>query len=326
MPVLPQTIEFSGTVYEALDISAITGFEIDGKTYLAIGSDESKQIIQLLQQISEQVYSVKDDLQINLTVADDPDEIDIESFAFDSTSNCLYIAGSHSKKRKKVKIADKTADENRERLASVKSEQCREQIFKVKLNPKTGLVEEITSCQDLQGVFAEDDYLREFVNIPSKENGVDVEGLAIKKDKLFLGFRGPVLRGNYVPVMVIQFDNVEDYEIRFVQLDGNGIREIEAVEGGFLIIAGPVGDAPGPYKLYFWDGTDMVYGTDSYPPMPPALIHLEDIESPIGPDGEYGKAEGITILEETATAYKALIIYDSLKNGYPQLWHIKKRS
>ena len=31
--------------------------------------------------------------------------------------------------------------------------------------------------------------------IPSKDNGFDVEGLAVSGDRVFLGLRGPVLRG-----------------------------------------------------------------------------------------------------------------------------------
>ena len=325
MPILPQTIKFSGKVHKDQDLSAIANFEIDGETYLAIGSDESKQRVQLLKQTSEQVYDVDDGLEIKLPVAENPDEIDIESITFDRQSNCLYIAGSHSKKRKTVKVDDNTAEDNRVRLAKISPETLRNQIFQVKLDTESGKVKgNIKVNKNLKEVIKTDPYLKSFIDIPSKENGIDIEGLAIKEGRLYLGFRGPVLRGNYVPVIVTQFDDLEDYEIRFVQLGGNGIRDITAVENGFLIISGPVGDAPGPYRLYFWDGADMVYGRDRLPPMPPALIHLEDIAPYIGEEGSQGKAEGITVLEETATAYQALIIYDSLKNGNPQLWRIGK--
>ena len=314
-------------MHQALDVSAIAHFEIDGKPYLAIGSDESKQKVQLLQQTSEQVYAIQDTLEISLPVADNPDKIDIESIAFDYKDSCLYIAGSYSKKRKTVKVDKKTAAENRERLTDIKSEKDRRQLFKVSLESQSGhVVGAIEKSKDLREFFAEDDYLRELVDLPSKENGIDIEGLAISNGQLFLGFRGPVLRGNYVPVMVTQFDNLEDYELRFVQLNGNGIRDITAVEDGFLIIAGPMGDAPAPYQLCFWDGTDMVYGTDRRPPMPPALVYLEAITPPIGADGTQGKAEGITVLAETAVAYTVLIVYDNLLNGSPQLWHLHKQS
>src|SRR5687767_3250989 len=40
-----------------------------------------------------------------------------------------------------------------------------------------------------------DELLRNYVDLPSKDNGLDVEGLAVADDRVFLGLRGPVLRG-----------------------------------------------------------------------------------------------------------------------------------
>lgn len=333
MPILSQIVTFSGKIHKSEDLSAIANFEIDGKPYLAVGSDESKRRVQLLKQKSDQGYVVDDDLEITLPVPESADEIDIESIAFDPRSTCLYIIGSHSQKRKTVKITDKTAAENRVRLTDTKisPETDRNRIFQVSLKSKTGKVKgEIKHTDWLKEVFAKDDYLKRFTDIPSKENGIDIEGLALQQNHLFIGFRGPILRGNYVPVMVIDCNDLDNskapdnYEIRFVQLDGSAIRDMTAVDDGFLIVAGPMGDAPGPYSLYFWDGTDMIYGKDRPRPMPPAAIHLEDIEPPVGDNGAQGKAEGITVLAETATEYRALIIYDSIKDGNPQLWHVSK--
>jgi hypothetical protein len=44
---------------------------------------------------------------------------------------------------------------------------------------------------------ADDPHLGFFVGamIPGKENGFDVEGLAFYQNRIFLGLRGPVLRG-----------------------------------------------------------------------------------------------------------------------------------
>lgn len=342
MPIISQAVSFKGKLHKAEDLSAIAYFEVDGTPYLAVGSDESKDRVQLLKQTSEYVYEVDKDLEIELplplnpAIADSkPDEIDIESIAFDQDNGCLYVIGSHSQKRKTVRIEGKrglTAAKNRVRLmdTEIEPETDRNRIFQVRLKPKTGKVKgDIKQFDHLKELFTEDDYLKRFVDIPSKENGIDIEGVAFQKESLFLGFRGPILRGNYVPVLVIDCDQLDakgkpDYELRFVQLDGGAIRDMTAVDGGFLIIGGPMGDAPGPYGIYFWDGSDMVYGTDRPVPMPPAVMLLEEIVAPIGEDGSRGKAEGITVLEETATGYKALIIYDSITDGGPQLWHIHK--
>ena len=333
MPIISKSVRFVGKIHHDQDLSAIANFEIDGIPYLAVGSDESKHRVQLLKQTSKQVYEVDNDLEITLPVPAKSDELDIESISYDPETACLYVVGSHSQKRKTVKVDSKTAAENRKRLtdAKISPETDRSRIFQVALKPKSGKVKgEIQQLDTLKAVFAQDDYLKRFVDIPSKENGIDIEGLAFSAGDLFLGFRGPILRGNYVPVLVVSSDafvpskDLEHYEIRFVQLNGSAIRDMTAVKDGFLIIAGPMGDAPGPYGIYFWDGTDMVYGTDRPVPMPPAVLHLEEIPPIIGDSGAQGKAEGITVLDETATDYRVLIIYDSIEAGGPQLWHIPK--
>ena len=247
MPIL-SGVTFKGKIHHAEDLSAIANFNINGTSYLAVGSDESQKRVQLLKQTSEHGYEIDKDLEIELPVSKKSDEIDIESIAFDKENICLYVIGSHSQKRKTVRIeGDKaeTAAKNRFRLTDgeIEPETDRNRIFQISLKPKTGKVKgEIKQFDYLKELFAQDDYLKRFIEIPSKENGIDIEGLAFQKDYLFLGFRGPILRGNYVPVMVINSHALDitndssDYEIRFVQLNGGAIRDMTAVEDGFLII------------------------------------------------------------------------------------------
>ena len=87
----------------------------------------------------------------------------------------------------------------------------------------------------------------------------------------------------------------------FVNLGGLGIRDIAVVEDGFLLIAGPVGDGPGDFSLYRWDGKDMIPGEGS----PGGTVRLL---------GQFpkasGKPEGLAVLAETADQYELLIVYD----------------
>ncbi|MBQ0818798.1 DUF3616 domain-containing protein, partial [Microvirga sp. HBU67558] len=50
----------------------------------------------------------------------------------------------------------------------------------------------------LERWLAEDPHLGPFLAVPSKENGLDIEGLAVRGNRLWLGLRGPVLRGHAV--------------------------------------------------------------------------------------------------------------------------------
>ncbi len=115
--------------------------------------------------------------------------------------------------------------------------------------------------KSLAGFLKGNSILKRFAEIPSKENGIDIEGLAADAGgKLFAGLRGPVLRGNFVPVLVFDFDHPEAATLRFVNLKGLGIRDMAAVKDGFLMLAGPVGEGPADFRIFFWDGADAIPG------------------------------------------------------------------
>lgn len=146
---------------------------------------------------------------------------------------------------------------------------------------------------------------------------MDIEGIAADGEQIYLGFRGPVLRENYVPIMVTTFDNPQDYELRFVRMGGRGVRDITKVEDGFLIIGGPVEDGDSSYELYFWDGANKISGNGKEYPELESLGQIKTADA---------KAEGITVIEETKTDYLAIIVFDSLKNGKPSLYRIGKKA
>jgi hypothetical protein len=43
-----------------------------------------------------------------------------------------------------------------------------------------------------------DPHLAPFLKVPTKENGLDVEGIAVRGERVWLGLRGPVLDGQAV--------------------------------------------------------------------------------------------------------------------------------
>jgi len=48
----------------------------------------------------------------------------------------------------------------------------------------------------LLDALAQDPHLQAFINIPGKDNGFDIEGLAVPPaGQLFVGLHGPVMRG-----------------------------------------------------------------------------------------------------------------------------------
>ncbi|MEM7760098.1 MAG: DUF3616 domain-containing protein [Cyanobacteria bacterium P01_A01_bin.40] len=309
-----KAVEFKGSIEQDEDISAIASFG----NFLALGSDESKRKIQILENVNAS-YQVRDDLTIELPVLsqNEGQEIDIEGMAI-SKDNTLFVIGSHSLKRSKVK-ASKTYLENRNRIARVISEERKNSIFKLTLDPQTGQEQTTETRQiiNIKEILAEDSILGRFMQIPSKENGIDIEGIAADGNTLYIGFRGPVLRLNYVPVMVLEDYQSLEYEMRFVNLRGNGIRDLTKVNDGFLIIAGAVGDGLNPYQIYFWNGLDTIPGVDKQ--QEAQLTLLGEIPTPDG-----AKAEGIAVLAETCSTYQVMIVYDGLPCGAPKLFQVTK--
>jgi broad specificity phosphatase PhoE len=283
--------------------------------FLVVGADEDDSI-QIVEAVDgDQAY------RPGKTFSLDADgELDIEAIA--RQGDTFYVAGSHSRKRRKVepgqvKTLKRSYKNNRKRLAAdeVKYESSRRHIYRFTFDPSTGEPSEKESF-DLSSIFKADKVLKAFYLLPSKEQGIDIEGIAIDGEDLYLGLRGPVLRSGWAPVLRFKLDEpekkLEKYDLVFVNLGGRGIRDITKVDDGFLIIAGPVGDAPLSYQLYHWDGKDTIPGRrdESGQEQQGKTILLGTIPTPAG-----AKAEGLAVRAQEASHYEILIAYDGAENG-----------
>lgn len=298
---------------ESVNISGIDG----NGNLLLLGPDEGDEVLVLRYENNKRTYSIHPEYVVDLKARE---EVDIEAIAWGK--KFAYVIGSHSRKRKTV-ASDKTAIENVERLYTTAIEPTREILYRLEFN-KAGEVQSQKQIT-LRNIFANDQLLRPFQVIPSKENGIDIEGLAVdSEERLYIGFRGPVLRGNYVPVMVLEANpkfNQKSlaYDIRFINMEGRGVRGLESTSNGFLVLAGPVGDGTASYRLYFWDGKSCLGGKD----VPDDLTHINALCEI--PTSAGAKAEGISLVEETADLYRFIIVYDGLPKGGPTEFICKHR-
>lgn len=296
----------SGSVAESEDVSGIARV---GR-FLAVCADEGADL-NLLRRRDDGSYAV----QATMTVDDGGQEIDMEGLAADG--NTLYVIGSHSRARDQVR-AGLTRQENHERLAEIDRRRESEQLFRIQFSDD-GDAEAIEPIS-LDDLIQADSILGPFRQVPSKENGVDIEGLTVRDGELYVGFRGPVLRDNFVPVMVFEFESPADYDLRFVQLGGHGIRGMATVSNGFLLIGGPVGDGDGTFELYHWNGDDSVPDEGEVPGRVTKLGRL-----PLPDDAEDAKPEGIELLEEADEHYDVLVVYDGVENGAPVVLRVSKQ-
>jgi hypothetical protein len=209
-------------------------------------------------------------------------EIDLEGI--DRHGGYLWFVGSHSRTRKRVKPQHAT-EEALARLAKVSNNTNRHLLGRIPVGTDAGgLPALVASAPDpagcdreltaaalglrkrtrLTGALEDDPHLGAFLKIPSKDNGFDVEGLAVADERIYVGLRGPVLRGWAVvlelrptegegeDLLLAPVDGEARYRKHFLDLGGLGVRDILAHGDDLLLLAGPTMDLDGPVRVYRW--------------------------------------------------------------------------
>ncbi|MBK8908866.1 MAG: DUF3616 domain-containing protein [Rhodospirillales bacterium] len=266
-------------------------------------------------------------------------EIDIEGLDVDD--GYLWIVGSHGLTRKKPARHETDAEAALERLTVIKRDPNRFFFGRVPLvpegHPEDGIWRPVQhpdggsdGCREaacikmknggsaLSRAVAEDEQLAPFLGVPCKENGFDVEGLAVRGRRVYLGLRGPVLRG-WALILELRVvrgksgrlklekigPNGARFRKHFLDLDGLGIRELARFDDDLLILAGPTMDLDGPVALYRWPGALEIDQPDVVPH--DRLKHLLDL--PVGDGVDH--PEGIALLAVEDDAQRLLIVNDS---------------
>ncbi|MBD2364295.1 DUF3616 domain-containing protein [Anabaena minutissima FACHB-250] len=312
------------------DLSAV---RLTQDKYLWFGSDETSTIerLSLVDQdkfAEHQQFRVAEFMSLP---APEDEEIDIEGLACDDYY--LWFVGSHSYKRKNTK-PDNTDKKNISRLAKIESELNRYMLGRIPLvdgqllkscqhpeNPNVQLKAaklELTKYSNvLMVALADDPHLGFFVKaaIPGKDNGFDIEGLAVNKNRIFLGLRGPVLRG-WAIILEIELEisqsgllklrkigaDKKEYKKHFIWLNGLGIRDLCWDGEDLLILAGPTMDL---------DGVVQVYRLKNGVNLPENTLHNPDFVQEIPHGDRNNRAEGITIFSDIAGVSSLLVVYDS---------------
>jgi hypothetical protein len=253
------------------------------------------------------------------------DEMDLEGIAVDGQA--VFVLGSHSSRRKRTD-AGKAYTKNRVALmSSPEAQPARDVLLRFELDAagKAGSIQR----SSLRGFLDATEPFKSYSAVASKENGIDAEGLAVRDQRLYIGFRGPVLRGNFTPILRCRFGSpIGEPEVLFVNLGGRGVRDLAKVEGGLLILAGPAGDGSGSYQIYLWDGRDQVPGTGA--PTSATSTGLRLIgDLPIPPSssgvhGDFAKPEGVALIEETSHHWQILVVFDGLKDGHATRFRVEK--
>jgi Protein of unknown function (DUF3616) len=204
-------------------------------------------------------------------------ETDIEALAIHDRD--IWMVGSHSVNRDKPKgpsarqrieaLAKTGATGNRYLLARIPLARLRPDASSKSVPPAARLRGNAKGDNLTQALRA-DPHLGAYAHLPGKENGLDIEGLAVAAGgRVLLGLRGPVL-GGYAVVLELRLeasrrdptrlklkrlpDDGQRYRKHFLDLGGLGIRDLCRDGADLLVLAGPTMKLDGPAAVYRWPG------------------------------------------------------------------------
>lgn len=205
------------------------------------------------------------------------EEADLEGMAM--ADGFLWVVGSHGLKRKNTK-PDRDHADNAKRLAKTALDGNRRLLACLPIEPDaSGTPCLVRQAQDgrralrlkgdaetnlLTRALADDPHFGPYMAIPGKDNGLDIEGLAVDGRRLLLGLRGPVLRG-WSALLEIEVEAHGD-QLRlvplddsgtllrkhFLPLDGLGVRDLHFCGDDLYILAGPTMVLDGDIRVFKW--------------------------------------------------------------------------
>lgn len=259
------------------------------------------------------------------------DEADIEGLARHGSS--LWAVGSHSLRRKQVE--DRHGDRKAlRRLAEVTGQPNRQILVRLPVGVVDGLPTVVPELEedgvrhrpasfgvhgpDLRQVLADDEHLGPFLPLPGKDNGLDVEGIAVAGPRVYLGLRGPVLRGWAVVLelrpevdpdapdrlRLTPFDDGRPYRKHVLQLGGLGVRDLCPHGDDLLVLAGPTMDLDGPVRVVRWHGALRA----DTPQVVRGDLLTRELDLPSGDGCDH--AEGIGLLGPPGSG-RLVVVYDS---------------
>ena len=263
------------------------------------------------------------------------EEADLEGMAV--ADGFLWVVGSHGLKRKNAK-PDRDHADNAKRLAKVALDSNRRLLACLPIEPDAqGEPCLVRQAQDgrralrlkgdshtnlLTRALADDPHFGPYMAIPGKDNGFDIEGLAVDGRRLLLGLRGPVLRSWSALLEIAVEARGDDLRMaplddrgtmirkHFLQLDGLGVRDLHFSGDDLYLLAGPTMVLDGDIRVFKWAAARTLLAANREP------VRFEEAltESVPLPHGRgTNRAEAICDLPPALSEGKArwLVLYDA---------------
>lgn len=153
------------------------------------------------------------------------------------------------------------------------------------------------------------------------QRGVNIEGLAVRDGMLHVGFRGPAIDGT-APILsvgaaaVFEDDNPKGRITTLRLGTGRAIRDMTAMDGGVLVLAGPDDDQANSNRgwiLAVWDGVvreGVVVEPEILGELALDGVALRDCDKELKP-------EAIAITRDSREALEVVVMSDGMCDGGP---------
>lgn len=235
-------------------------------------------------------------------------ELDGEGVGY--SEGAFYVIGSHGRPRH-----EDGSDRNWEDAKTKASRR----IFRIRLAPTAGGADQpqaqIVPSSELPRFIMMWPELKQAFDRPLADNGLTIEGVAVRNGRLYAGMRGPVLEDGKAAVLSVPLDALFDgkqgkSELMKMDLGTDasgarrGVRDLASFGDGFLVLAGPEIDPPkgravatGDYSIYAATST--------------GVTRLADLKG-------YGaeiKPEALLPLDTANGRIRALILFDGADEG-----------
>jgi hypothetical protein len=325
-------LRFGETSRAAATHTNLSAVRLDGHV-LWIAGDETATVERLTADQPEKATEFADETTfrladfVDLPGDDEEEEADVEGLA--RTGDFLWAVGSHSLRRKQIKEQHQ-GKQALKRLAKVEGQDNRQILVRLPIAHVDGVPTPVRELEvngarhhaaalrrrdNLRSLLRDDEHLGAFLPIPGKDNGLDIEGIAVVGDRVYLGLRGPVLRGwafvlelrPYVTdddptrLRLRDFPEGLPYRKHVLDLEGLGVRDLCPDGDDLLILAGPTMDLDGPVRIYRWHEATRA----EIPTIVRENLVTRELELSYGEGDDH--AEGLSTLGDN----KVLVVYDS---------------
>jgi hypothetical protein len=230
---------------------------------------------------------------------------DAEGVAY--SAGYFYVTGSHGRSRN----TDEDNDASYVVFRFPVDERTGEPTFNVS---DKKVVDSIEPSKRLRDAIRNSDKIGSFYNQPLSEGGINVEGVAVKDGRIYLGLRGPSVNEHAFIVSVdaeaafTKNDDLKASTPQSLKLGKDaGIRDLASVQDGILVLSGPVNKQPVRPAIFHWNENTEV------------LRKLGELQLPASlPDDGEAKAEILLVLEDkTGEPWRVLVMFDGPENGAP---------